>query len=247
MKHIRVAILLAACTYGVLVAQTDTTRVENLNTDEARNFSLVFTRGLIITDARQDTVPLNGTGSGTYVVGAGFKFPLVKNTLGLRVAPSLAITQYTYEQTAAKTYPTIADSLPYTLALERQGAVFGELPVGVYLNFNKDEDGDPRFFLEAGGYVGLLVAANYKTRYTNAEGLREKNKVRDLQKIESEWQRLRYGLYARVGYKWASLYVSYRLSEVFDEFTNEAYRPRPGEGFRNPQLPPIEVGISLFL
>ena len=251
MKSILLTLLgLSLLALSPLAAQ-DSAQVASpaLPTDPPRSFSLVFNRGFMLSGSQPDSVPLNGTGSGTYFIGAGFKFPLWQNKLGLRVAPGIAFTHFTYEQTNLKTFPSIQDSLAYPLTLERHGATWVELPLGFYANFSRDEDGDPRFFAEIGGYVGYLLAANYKTRYTNVDigNLRVKEKIRDLHKVESEWERLRYGLYGRLGYKWASLYVCYRLSEVFDEFTHPDFRPRAGEGFRNPRIAPMEVGITVFL
>lgn len=229
--------------------------LENINSDAAvqspddrpRNFSLVFNRGLMIANSSPDSVPLNGNSSGTYSIGGGIKINLVKNVVRLRMTPSIAWTHFNYDQTNLKTFPTVGDSLPFDLTLEKHTLVFGELPVGLIFNLTTDEDGDPRFFVEAGGYIGYLLAANYKTRYKDDDGLRVKEKRRDLNNLDSELEQLRYGLYGRVGYKWASLYFSFRLSDVFDEFTNPALRPIASEQYKNPIIPPMELGITIFL
>lgn len=249
MKAYLLTLLTCCLLYMPRLAGQDSARVDSaiLPTDPPRSFSLVFNRGFMLSGSQPDSVPLNGTGSGTYFIGAGFRFSLFKNKMGLRVSPGIAFTHFTYEQTNLKTFPSVPDSVPFPFTQERHGSTWAELPLGIYANFSRDEDGDPRFFAELGGYIGYLLAANYKTRYNNAANLRVKEKVRDLHKIESEWERLRYGLYGRVGYKWAAIYVSYRLSEVFDEFTNPAYRPKAVEGFRNPAIAPMEFGITVFL
>lgn len=268
MKHIFSFLLLISCASFSLLAQVnppppDPITQPDLNQadpmesmdaesvkvgdDRARNFSLVFNRGLMLTGASPDTVPLNGNSSGSYSIGGGIRIPIIKDAVRLRVTPSISWTHFTYDQTNLKTFPTVADSLPQQLTLEKHTLMFGGLPVGVMINMSRDEDGDPRFFVEMGGYVGYLLGANYKTRYKDSEGLRVKNKRRDLEGIENEFERLRYGLYARAGYKWASLYFSFRLSDVFDEFTNPSLRPTSFEGYRNPKIPPMEIGISVFL
>ncbi|MEM7654767.1 MAG: outer membrane beta-barrel protein [Bacteroidota bacterium] len=217
------------------------------STDRPKNFSLVFNRGLMIAGPSPDSVPLNGTSSGTYFIGGGIRVSLWKDIVRLRITPGLAWTHLAYDQTNLKSFPTIQDSTPYDYAVEKHVLTYAELPVGVFVNLSKDEDGDTRYFVEAGGYFGYLISANYRTAYTDENGLRVKEKVRDLEQLDSEWNPFRYGVYARFGYRWASLYASWRLSDVMDEFTNAPFVPRGGEGYRNPNIPPMELGLTIFL
>ncbi len=228
-----------------------TVRSKNLPTDPPSRFSLVFNRTIPLAGPSRDSVPLSNTASGTYFIGGGFKFPFGRrNVIGLRVAPGLAWTHYTYQQSVDKEFPTIADSVGVDYTQEKHRLFFLELPVGLYFNVTRDEDGDPVFFGEVGGFVGYLASAQYKIRYRNNAGLRVQERTRDLEQIsepESEFERLRYGAYARIGYKWFSLYYSIRLTEVFDEFTNPDRRPKNVEGYKNPLMPAMEIGLSLFL
>jgi hypothetical protein len=225
-------------------AKTTTDSTANKPTDPPMRFSLVFNRGFMLTGSAPDTVPLSSTRSGTYFIGGGIRFPLTKtNTLGLRLTPGVAWTHISYAQTNLKTFPYRADTLGSNLSQERHRQFFIDLPLGVYFNLTKDEDNDPKFYLEAGGYVSYLLAAQYRYKYDNAQGRTVTVREQNLAGSANEFERLRYGLYGRVGYKWAALYVSYRLSEVFDEFADD---PAPA-GFRNPAIPPLELGISIFL
>lgn len=247
---------LCFCLLAILrpgLAQVDSTTIPtpdelstNLDVDPPGRFNLVFTRGLMLAGGSPDSIPINGNASGTYSIGGGIKFALDKqNVLGLRLTPGVSWTHIQYNQTEGKTYPTVGDSLNFSV--EKHTMAFADLALSIFINLSRDEDNDRRFFLEAGGYGSFLVSANYKTRFTNADGQRVKNKIRDLEQISDEWLRYRYGLFGRLGYKWAALYVGYRLSDVFDPFTNDILLPRPTDvGFRNPQIPPLEVGISLF-
>ena len=254
-KHSRWLLALAGIVLlqGLALGQeADSPKVKvNLPTDPPKQFSLVFNRGFALPGPAQDTVPVSSTASGTYFVGAGFRFPLgKKNTVGLRATPGLAWTGFGYQQTVDKTFPSIRDSVGFDYTQERHRLFFLEMPLGVYVNLTKDEDNDPLLFLEAGGYIGYLGSASYKIQYRNSAGQRVLEKTRDLEQIsepEKEFERIRYGAYARFGYKWLALYYSVRLTEVFDEFTNPALRPRNVAGFRNPGMPPMEIGISLFL
>ncbi|MDX2282874.1 MAG: outer membrane beta-barrel protein [Bacteroidia bacterium] len=220
---------------------------DNLGTDRPRSFSLVLSRGVMLTGPVRDTVPVNGGSSGSYGLHAGIKLGILRNVLGLRIAPGISWTRIQYDQTKIKTFPTVVDSLPFPLSSERHHTTFLELPVGVYVNLTRDEDGDARFFLEGGGYVGYLLAASYRQRYTNSDQLTVRYKLSDLESLEEpEFSRLRYGVYARFGYKWASLHGMWRLSDVFDEFTNASLLPKEAEGFRNPKIPPLEAGLTIF-
>ncbi|MEO1451586.1 MAG: outer membrane beta-barrel protein, partial [Bacteroidota bacterium] len=148
---------------------------ENLNTDPPGRFNLVFTRGFMLAGSAPDSVPLNGNASGTYRIGGGIKFPLgKKNIVGLRLTPAISWTHVQYNQTEAKTFPSIGDSANFSV--EKHTMNFADLALSVYINLSRDEDNDRRFFVELGGYGSFLIAANYKTRYTNANGQRVKNK-----------------------------------------------------------------------
>lgn len=223
-----------------------TEAVGNLPVDPPRRFSLVFTRSFLLGNG-PDTVSINGGGSGTFSIGGGIKVPLVKETLGLRITPGVSWTSYQYDQTERKTFPTIPDSLKYDLTQEKHRLTTLDMGLGVYINLSKDEDDDPKFYAELGGYAGFLMGASYKTKYTNGTGQRVRERVRDLEKVSEEFERFRYGIYARLGYKWAALHFSYRLTDVFDEFTNDFLKPKDVDGFKNPKIPPIEFGISIFL
>ncbi len=234
----------------VIVAQdNDSTRqTGDLPTDPPRRFNLVFTRGFALAGPANDTVPISSTASGSYAIGAGFLFPFgPRNRVGLRAAPGLSWTSFTYQQLPDKTFPTVSDSVNYDQ--ERHRLFFLEMPIGLYVNFTRDEDGDPLFFGEMGGYIGYLGSAQYKIKYRNSAGQRVMQRTRDLEQLSDpgEFERIRYGAYARVGYKWFSLFFSMRLTPVFDEFTNPSLRPKNVEGFRNPGMPAMEIGLSLFL
>jgi hypothetical protein len=226
--------------------QTDSTQNQEVNqpADDPRTFSLVFNRGFIYQpnnfQVAQDTVPINGTSSGTFFLGAGIMVPFGRNVIGLRMAPGFAWTIYDYGQTSQKTFPTPIDE-DQPLLFEKHRTQWVELPVGLYWNVSRDEDADPLFFVELGGYAGYMVSAQYRAQF--ASGARTITLRESGLEQEGDFQRLRYGLYARAGYKWFALYAAYRLSSVWDEFGSA---PGQGAAFRNPTGPPIEIGLSLL-
>ncbi len=252
LRNIILFILFFCCCLLILPAQVDTTetkeaapKVKDLPSDPPRKYALVFGRSLLLANSSPDSIPLGSSSSGTYSLGASIKIFLLGDKLGLRLTPGISWKHLTYENTQAKTYPTVFDS-SLQLELEKHILTAGDLGLSVFYHITTDEDGDPLYFIEAGAYGSYLLGGNYRRRYTDAEGLRRRDKTLDIVGVANEWQPLQYGLMARVGYKWLGLEFNYRLSDLLDEFTNTIFLPKEGEGFRNPVIPPIEVGLKIF-
>ncbi|MEL6844884.1 MAG: hypothetical protein AAFP02_16880, partial [Bacteroidota bacterium] len=151
-----------------------------------------------------------------------------------------AWTIYDYAQSSNKTFPTVLDENE-PLISEKHRLYVIELPVGLYWNITKDEDNDPLVFAELGGYAGYVLSAQYLTE--RSTGVRTRVlKDKGLEQ-EGDFQRLRYGAYARLGYKWAAIYASYRLSDVFDTFSSVPGAP---SNYVNPRIAPLEIGLSLM-
>ncbi len=226
MKQLLYRIVIGSMLIGQIYAQSE--EKQNLSTDRPDNIDLTFTRGFLLVTNEEEGVPLNAGSSGTIRIGAAFKVHLANNTFGFRVHPSISWTKFTYDQTAEKTFPTAIDS-SMTLDVEKHRFTFVDLPLGIFVNITKDEDGDSRFFVEAGGFVGYRTSSIYKTKYNVPNENQEvRQRVRGVKNLED----IRYGFYGRIGYKWVALYYSYRLSNVFKE---------------TPMLPPMELGITVFL
>lgn len=257
----KLSFLLAILTISSSLAQTDSILTmpkvdsiqeapiepENLPTDNAKRFQLLLTRGFMLGATSLDSVPLNSFGSGSYSIHGGISVNLVRNVLKMRISPGVSWTRLAYNQNDLKTYPTIPDSLGFNLERERHLLFYVDLPISFFVNLSKDEDGDSKLFLEGGGYVSYLLGANYKRRYPDGNGLTVIYLERDLQRLDSEWEALRYGIFGRIGYKWASLYYGLRLSPLLDDLTNEGRQPNGSSAYANPMIPPMEIGISIFL
>jgi hypothetical protein len=214
--------------------------------DEPKVFELIFSRSFLIGAGNLDSVPLSTFNSGSYRLGAGFRIPFQRNTIGLRIAPSVTWLRLVYNQSENKTFPTLADTTRPELSQERHQLTYLDLPLSFYYNITKDEDSDPLLFVEIGGYAGYMLGGNYKQRYDDGD-LRVTQKLSGLPQLEGQFERFRYGVMARVGYKWFSIYGNLRLTRVFGEFTNPQISPRPDAPFRNPEITGLELGISLVL
>lgn len=218
-----------------------------LPADRASNFSLLFQRGFMLVTEKTDTVNLNGGLSGSFTVGTSFKVNLFKNVVGLRLQPGITWSKADYAQTRANTFPSIQDSFPanWIVNSEKHRFTFLELPIGLYVNLTKDEDGDPRLFLEAGGYFGYRTGGAYKLKYDEVNG--EQTQTVTLKRANvPDLENLRYGIYGRFGYKWIALYYAYRLSDVFQPFRTDPATGLP-TSFRYPRYAPMELGVTIFL
>lgn len=232
-KQLAVWILLIVGT--VISMHSQNTTDDNLPVDRMDNIRLVFTRGFILSGVDgDDQAPVNGSLSGSLFIGVGFKMNLSNNTIGLRIAPGVNWYKLNYQQEGQKTFPTDT-----TFETEKHRFTYLELPIGLYLNFSKDEDGDPKLFAEAGGFLGYKIEGIYKRKF-DFNGRTSKLKRTDVPMLE-DW---RYGIYSRLGYKRWAIYYSFLLSDVFKGFLTE---DGTAEQSDITLPPPMEVGISFFL
>lgn len=100
---------------------------------------------------------------------------------------------------------------------------YAQIPL--LLNFNTDPGGDDGVSISVGGYAGLLWAAHTK-QVSEEEGT---TKVRG----EYFLNPYRYGLMARIDFKWFDFYFMYNLSEHFE--------PEGG-----PQTQTVMAGLNLI-
>ena len=209
--------------------------IDNLPVDRPQNFQLLFNRGLIIGSVGgEDQVPINGSFSGSMFLGLSFKAHFPNNVVGARITPGINWYKLNYQQEDQKIFPTdtIFDS-------EKHVLTYLEVPVGIFVNISKDEDGDPRLYTELGGFLGYKLSGAYKRRFDD-NGRNSRLIRREVPGLE-DW---RFGIYGRLGFKRWALYYSYLLSDVFSSFEVEGGAPLDAE-LSFP--PPLEIGISFVL
>ena len=208
---------------------------DNLPVDRPQNFQLLLNRGLLISSVEgDDRVPVNGSLSGSLFLGLSFKAILPSQKAGARITPGINWYKLNYQQEEAKVFPT--DTL---FDSEKHVLTYLELPIGFFVNFSKDEDGDPRLFAELGGFLGYKLNGSYKRKFEES-GRTVRLIRRDVPDVE-DW---RFGLYGRLGFKRWALYTSYLLSDTFAEFTTENGSTPPADLAAPPTL---EIGISFIL
>ncbi|MEM6632365.1 MAG: outer membrane beta-barrel protein [Bacteroidota bacterium] len=208
---------------------------ENLPVDRPQNFQLLLNRGFLIGSVEgDDRAPINGSLSGSLFLGFSFKAILPRQNAGVRITPGVNWFKINYRQEDEKVFPT--DTV---FESEKHVFTYLEVPVGFFINFSKDEDGDPRLFTELGGFLGYKLNGSYKRKFE--EGGRTSRLIRrDVPNVE-DW---RFGLYGRLGFKRWALYYSYLLSDTFSAFTTEDGTTPPNDLSTPPTL---EIGISFIL
>ena len=228
--------------------------IENLPVDRPRSFQLVFNAGLMLNTAvsnPENTLRsyVNTGNSGSFFLGAGFMLHMFKNNLGIRIAPGVSWSRIAYDpgsdSAQYRQYPdgprvVTLDTVDFNLYREKHNLTYFEVPIGVFWNITKDEDGDSRIFLEAGGYVGYKIGSRYTGKYESTENNRAvKIKYTNIPEIQD----VRYGLYFRGGYQWIALYLYYRMSDVYDKQVASGDL----KGSYYPQIPPFELGLTILL
>lgn len=214
----------------------DSTKIERPTEEYAQIFGLSFTRGIALAPSGSESsfAPINSLNSGTYGIGLSILLPPFRNSIKFKIQPQISWTVFNYSQEEDKLFPT---SFRDTIAFdnEKQRITFVELPVGIVFLAKKDSHGDPIFFIEGGGFIGYRIGSAYKTDFTNDNDQEVKNKINNLENLRD----FRAGIYGKLGYRWISLYYSFRLTNVFDQevFENISY----------PNLPEMEIGFAIHL
>ena len=233
LKACYLVLAILCCLSKLTLAQEE--EIDNLPVDRPQNFQLLFNRGLIIGSVGgEDQIPINGSFSGSMFLGFSFKAHLPNNQVGARITPGINWYKLNYQQEDQKLFPT--DTI---FDAEKHVLTYFEVPLGVFINISKDEDGDPGLYTELGGFLGYKIGSAYKRRYDD-NGRSSRLIRRDVPEVE-DW---RFGIYGRLGFKRWALYYSYLLSDVFSAFPTENGPPL-NQDLSFP--PPLEIGISFIL
>lgn len=125
---------------------------------------------------------------------------------------------------------TFAPIAPTAKALKTNKMVltYGQIPL--LLNFNTKPGTKKGVSLSVGGFVGYLLDA--KIKHVDIDG--KKNKNHDDYQINP----VKYGLTARMDFKWFDFYVNYNMSELFVD--NSSFPTQ------NPKTQLVSAGINLL-
>ncbi|MEI6407772.1 MAG: hypothetical protein WCR52_00180 [Bacteroidota bacterium] len=156
----------------------------------------------------------------------GFRY---KNRLAEHLAVGLDISynvnDYSLKQNASKT-------LPDTVQYKKQGMIFYNAQVGAYIRFNFGKRGNTLGnYLDLGAYGDYVVSHVQFTKFNLPDG----SIVRARRTQLDYYQKINYGLLARIGFKKLVIYGQYRLSDMFYPSLKMA------------ELPRIQAGIQFIL
>ncbi|MEM6261781.1 MAG: outer membrane beta-barrel protein [Bacteroidota bacterium] len=259
MKKLFLGLVMVTFSIHLQAQEVDSALV--MKVEDVSRFDLVFQRSFLL-GAADATFPMQST-SGSYFVGLGFKFGFLNNKLGIRAQPGINWLRLNYSTNddlfpESSILPQDSSQQNATFEIQRHRLTYFEVPLGIYFNISQDEDLNPKAFIEAGGFISYLFAEMLKegTRANESAPL-IRTKTPEIAYIGSD-QRLRYGLYARAGYRWFALFASLRLSDVFEpgavirNSADEAVVGTDGELLSVPQktedmVPQLQIGVTIFL
>jgi hypothetical protein len=91
----------------------------------------------------------------------------------------------------------------------------------------RDSRGKNMFHISLGGYGGVRIGSKTKTVH-----MHENTKIKSKEHDDFKLNQFKYGLSARMGWKWINVFANYNLSSMF-------------KSNKGPEMYPFEVGISL--
>ena len=237
MKNLLIFLMLCFLgLYGLQAQETKKDSIPALQLEEPNRFDFILQRSILLGKA--DTMATLKNSSGSWFIGLGFKLPIAQNRLGVRVQPGINWLKFNHAlNDTTKSFPD--SRTDYTL--QRHRLAYLEVPVGIYYNISLDEERNPKAFVEAGGFAGYGFSFVLKTKETTVRDQGLKTKTSNLPDLEA----LRYGVYARAGYRWFALHFSYRLTNVFEPFVTNIDGTVTTTPY--PIFPSAQFGVTVFL
>lgn len=204
-------------------------------------FDLIIQRNVLLSNAMPDSVPVDPTRSGSISLGFSYGIPLGKFA-AFKFEPRLTWHTLHYTPTGAKTFPSVGDSL---LVWERQRNTYIESAGGFKFNLVRNVEDKVKLFLEVGAFGGYQVGNFLKVRREADLGSNRTVRITSKYDPVENTQKLRYGLYGRLGTNWIALVMQYRMSDIFkDNGTTYLY---PGVNYRYPEIANLEIGVTVKL
>jgi hypothetical protein len=197
-----------------------------------------FTIGLdVFTDIWQDTPPPTELETGTINPGVNifgtYNYMFGESNVSLSPGFGLGIhnmfnKSFIETTDESSEFVLITDSIDDSYSFKKSKLVVTYLDIPIELRY-KSKGG---FRLAAGFKFGFLIHSH--TKYKGDDFLGETNDLVKYKKGKIKFlETNRYGVIARIGYKWLNLWGYYQLSTLFEK----------GNG---PEMYPISIGITLI-
>ncbi len=250
MKTLRTALcaMWAMALSSTLVAQApadnEAPRVkEKIRVTGGEKTDFIFTRTFLAGQA-DSLVPFGVSRSGAYTVGIGYGFPIGK-VLELKLEPRATWHKIYFRPSPDKWFPSALNDS--SLVFEKQRIFYLELPVGLKFKMARNAVEKYQVLLETGFSAGVNFGGALRTRTlvdTDQDGTFDGRVTSKLTRV-GEWNRFRFGPYARFGLRYVSIYGFYRMTSLY----------RPGTKFNDtptttrpyPNFPKLEIGISVTI
>lgn len=243
-RHFVLFGLLFGCGF-LLKAQNDNEGIK-INPEQTisagEKFDIIFQRGILVNVGMADSVPIDPTHSGTVSLGFSYGIPLGR-PVAFKFEPRVTWHTVHYKPEPQKRFPSIGDS---ALVYEKHRNVYLEMGAGFKFNLIRNAENTVKLFLETGGFGGYQISNFYKIRTERLDGNNEVFRHTAKYHTVEGTEKLRYGLYGRLGTNWIALLVQYRLSDIFTDKPTQTYL-FPGVDYTYPKISPLEIGITVKL
>jgi hypothetical protein len=216
---------------------------EKIRVTGGEKTDFIFTRTFMVGQA-DSLVPFGVSRSGAYTVGVGYGIPIGK-VLELKLEPRATWHKIYFKPSPDKWFPSALNDS--SLVYEKQRIFYLEMPIGLKFKLARNAVEKYQVLLEGGFSAGVNFGGALRTRInvdTNSDGIFDGRVTSKLTRV-GEWNRFRFGPYARFGLRYVSIYGFYRMTSLY----------RVGKRFNEtstttrdyPNFPKLEIGISVTI
>lgn len=216
---------------------------EKIRVTGSEKTDFIFTRTFMV-GAADSLVPFSVSRSGAYTLGIGYGFPIGK-VLELKLEPRATWHKTYFKSSPDKWFPSALNDS--SLVYEKQRIFYLELPVGLKFKMARNAVEKYQILLETGFSAGVNFGGALRTRTsvdTDYDGVFDGRVTSKLTRA-GEWNRFRFGPYARFGLRYVSIYGFYRMTSLYRvgrKFSDTPTTSRP-----YPNFPKLEIGISVTI
>jgi hypothetical protein len=238
------ASVLSSAALAQVPADNEAPRVkEKIRVTSGEKTDFTFTRTFMIGEP-DSLVPFGASRSGAYSLGIGYGIPIGK-VLEFKFEPRATWHKTYFKESPGKWFPSsLNDS---TLVYEKQRIFYLELPVGLKFKFARNQAAKYQVLLETGFSAGMNFGGALRTRTlidSDGDGEFDGRMTSKLTRT-GEWNRFRFGPYARFGLRYVSIYGFYRMTSLYR--VGRKFNDTPTTSRPYPNFPQLELGISVTI
>ncbi len=225
MNKVIIFLLFLSAKAQIIYEFSDTTTSEYRETER---FDILYKKSVYVPLNYTDTIPVLPFSSGSNQISFGYNF-IFSPKWKLAIREGLYFYKLSFQQTAAKRFPSYGDSL-YVAEKIRTGFLNTSLLLAfVFKRSSKNKKVVSQ--LELGADLGFLFVSDQK--YKEAIPGKRRPATKKIPQVEGI-NPFRYGIIMNFKYKWLGGFAYYRLSRVFKDETK-------------PRFSPLEIGFFIAL